>query len=188
MALDSYISPVIRSGVLFLLLALALGSHAGCHTLDRDNPVDPTIGDGDGGDRAGLSLVVPLPKALASVVDSLVAHLSGPGMVTVVKALDFPTPLGPATLTIGAVPPGEGRLLTIEGYDLTGRLILSGERANITVVTGDTTRISIDLRLTIDPSELDVPDTTAATGVTTVTPTPEETEGETEEPEETGAG
>ncbi|MFP6592435.1 MAG: hypothetical protein VCE12_18135, partial [Candidatus Latescibacterota bacterium] len=167
-ALDSYISPVIRSGGLFLLLALALGSHAGCHTLDRDNPVDPTIGDGDGdgGDRAGLSLVVPLPKALASVVDSLVAHLSGPGMVTVVKALDFPTPLGPATLTIGAVPPGEGRLLTIEGYDLTGRLILSGERANITVVTGDTTRISIDLRLTIEPSELDVPDTTAAAGVT----------------------
>ena len=186
MALDSYISPVTRSGILFLLLALALGSHAGCHTLDRDNPVDPAIGDG--GDRAGLSLVVPLPKALASVVDSLVAHLSGPGMVTVVKALDFPTPLGPATLTIGAVPPGEGRLLTIEGYDLTGRLILSGERANITVVTGDTTRISIDLRLTIDPSELDVPDTTAAAGVTTVTPTPEETEGETEEPEETGAG
>ena len=183
MALDSYISPVIRSGVLFLLLALALGSHAGCHALDRDNPVDPAIGDG--GDRAGLSLVVPLPKALASVVDSLVAHLSGPGMVTVVKALDFPTPLGPATLTIGAVPPGEGRLLTIEGYDLTGRLILSGERANITIVTGDTTRISIDLRLTIDPSELDVPDTTAAAGVT---PTPEETEGETEEPEETGAG
>ena len=186
MALDSYISPVIRSGVFFLLLALALGSHAGCHALDRDNPVDPAIGDG--GDRAGLSFVVPLPKALASVVDSLVAHLSGPGMVAVVKALDFPTPLGPATLTIGAVPPGEGRLLTIEGYDLTGRLILSGERANITIVTGDTTRISIDLRLTIDPSELDVPDTTAAAGVTTVTPTPEETEGETEEPEETGAG
>lgn len=183
MALDSYISPVIRSGILFLLLALALGSHAGCHTLDRDNPVDPAIGDG--GDRAGLSLVVPLPKALASVVDSLVAHLSGPGMMAVVKAFDFPTPLGPATATIGAVPPGEGRLLTIEGYDLTGRLILSGERANITIVTGDTTRVSIDLRLTIDPSELDVPDTTAAAaGVTTVTPTPEETE----EPEETGAG
>ena len=172
----------MRSGVLFPLLALTLG----CHALDRDNPVDPAAGDD--GDGAGLSLVIALPKALSTVVDSLVARLSGPGMVPVVKPLQYTTPLGPATLTIGALSPGSGRTLTIEGYDLTGRLILSGQRDDINIVTGDTTRITIDLRLIIDPSELDQPDTTAAVGDTTITATPDETEDETEDPEETAAG
>ena len=179
-----YIWPVMRSGVLFLiLLAFAFGG-LGCRSLARDNAVDPAVDNGlDAETGAGLSLVVPLPKALATVVDSLVARLTGPDMVPVVKPLDYPSPLGPATLTIGAVSPGSGLTLTIEGYDLTGRLILSGERGDITIVTGDTTRIAIDLRLAIDASELDEPDTTAAAGAdTTVVETPDETP-----PEEEGA-
>lgn len=161
-----------------LLLILLASGAIGCHSLDRDNPVDPVAADDaqvsqaqDATPGTGLSLVVPLPKALATVVDSLVARLSGPGIPTVIKPLDYPSPLGPATLTIGAVSPGSGRILVIEGYDLTGRLILTGERRDITIVTGDTTRIAIDLRLAIDPSELDAPDTTAAVGDTTVAET-----------------
>jgi len=150
-----------------------------CHGLERDNPVDPVVApDADPpADTGGssLHLAIPLPKALATVVDSLVARLEGPDMVAVVKPLDYPSPLGPATLTIGALSPGQGRTLTIEGYDLTGRLILSGSRSNITVVTGDTTRITLDLRLAIDPEDLDTPgdatpDTTSpADGDTTTT-------------------
>ena len=162
-----------------LLIALIFSCCLGCHALERDNPVDPAVVDAtvaDGDEGARLSLVVPLPKALATVVDSLVARLSGPDMATVTKPLDYPSPLGPATLTIGAISPGSGRILTIEGYDLTGRLILSGERSDITIVTGDTTRITIDLRLAIDPADLDKPDTTAAAeGDTTVPVTADST-------------
>jgi hypothetical protein len=64
-------------------------------------------------------------------------------MVTVVKPLEYTSPVA---------------TLTIEGYDHSGRLILSGERRDITIVTGDTTRIVIDLRLTIGDSELDEPE------------------------------
>lgn len=139
---------------LLLVLCLVLA----CQTAERDNPVDPQVSaDGEG---ANLALVVPLPKLLATVVDSLVARLSAPDIPTVVKPLIFTTPTGPAVLTIGAVAPGTGRTLTIEGYDLTGRLILAGERRDITVAVGDTTRVNIDLRLTIDPSELEQPDAT----------------------------
>lgn len=171
-------APVIRLRHLLQVLVLT-GLAIGCHSLDRNNPVDPsaTHNSDSGQPGAGLSLVVPLPKALATVVDSLVARLSGPDIPTVVKALDYPSPLGPATLTIGAVSPGSGRVLVIEGYDLTGRLILSGERRDITIVTGDTTRIAIDLRLAIDPSELDAPDTTAAVGDSTVSGDPPQDEG-----------
>jgi len=176
----SYILPVTKSGVLFPLLALTLG----CHALDRDNPVDPAAGDGGGG--AGLSLVIALPKALSTVVDSLVARLSGPGMIPVVKPLDYTTPLGPATLTIGALSPGSDRTLTIEGYALTGRLILSGQRDDIHIITGDTTRITSDLRLTIDRSELDEPDTTAAVADTTMTATPDEEEDDDEDEDSAG--
>jgi len=160
------------------VLSLIVGCCLGCHALDRDNPVDPAADDpiADNGEGAGLSLVVPLPKALATVVDSLVARLSGPDILTVTKPLDYHSPLGPATLTIGAISPGSGRTLTIEGYDLTGRLILSGERNDITIVTGDTTRITVDLRLTIDPADLDKPDTTAAAqDDTTVSAPPDST-------------
>ena len=155
-------------GVLLLLLA--------CQGLERDNPVDPSAAD-DEAAGSSLSLAIPLPKALATVVDSLVARLEGPDMVPVVKPLDYPSPLGPATLTIGALSPGEDRTLTIEGYDLTGRLILSGSRSNITVVTGDTTRITIDLRLAVDPDELDTPDDTtpADGGADTTSTAPQDT-------------
>jgi hypothetical protein len=169
-----YISPVMRFGIPFLL-ALVLSCYLGCHAIDRDNPVDPAGVDqavAGGRQSAGLTLVVPLPKTLATVVDSLVARLSGPDMTPVVKPLVYPSPLGPATLTIGAISPGVNRTLTIEGYDLTGRLILSGERRDITIVVGDTTRITIDLRLAIDPSELDKPDTTAAPGDSSLSETP----------------
>jgi hypothetical protein len=159
----------------WLPTALRAGALAGlawawsCEPLERSNPVDPSVDPviADGG--AELSLVVPLPKRLATVVDSLVARLTGPDIPTVVKALEYDSPVGPATLTIGALSPGEGRVLTIEGYDLTGRLILSGERRDITIEIGDTTRIAIDLRLAVDPDELTPPDTTAAVGDTTVT-------------------
>ncbi|MDA0334035.1 MAG: hypothetical protein O2782_02605 [bacterium] len=162
----------MRRSTCFLL---AFSCVLGCHSLDRDNPVDPAgepavePGVIAGADGASLSLVVPLPKALATIVDSLVARLSGPDVPTIIKSLDYPSPLGPATLTIGAISPGSGRTLTIEGYDLTGRLILAGERGDITVVTGDTTRVTIDLRLTIDPTTLDKPDTTTGAAQDTTT-------------------
>ena len=180
----SYIRLVMRTLILLLTMALSMSVALGCNTIDRDNPVDPNASSGNVGQGAGLSLIVPLPKTLATVVDSLVARLTGPDIVTVIKPLDYPSPLGPATLTIGAVSPGSDRTLTIEGYDLSGRLILSGERSNITIVTGDTTRITIDLRLTIDPSELDTPDTTAAGGDTTATdPDPEIPDTEIPDPD-----
>lgn len=134
-----------------------------CHSVERDNAVDPAVQ----ADGQGLFLVVALPKPLTTVVDSLTARLEGPDMPTVVRPLVFLTPAGPATLTIGTVSPGSDRVLTIEGYDLTGRLILSGERRNITIVTGDTTHVSIDLRLVIDPGELEGPDPAAVAVDTT---------------------
>jgi hypothetical protein len=124
-------------------VALLLGA---CGSLERSNPVDP--GAVDGGDSNGqtLSLVVPVPKPLVSVVDSLVAVLSGPGMSSIVKQLER-SPLGPATLRMGAVSPGTERILKIEGYDHAGRLILEGERRNITITAGGTTAITINLNL-----------------------------------------
>ena len=67
-------------------------------------------------------------------------------MAPIVKQLDH-SPRGPATLTMGAVSPGTGRILTIEGYDHDGLLILEGERRNISIVAGDTTNITINLSL-----------------------------------------
>lgn len=133
---------------------LRLGALAGlalflstCGSLERSNPADP--GAADRVDRTSsnaLSLVIPLPKPLISVVDSLVAVLEGPGMTPIVKQLEH-SPLGPATLTMGAVSPGTGRTLTIFGYDHEGQLIMEGERRNIDIAVGDTTRITINLRL-----------------------------------------
>jgi hypothetical protein len=141
--------------LLALCLCAALCTLPGCRSADRDNPVDA---EADPQSGAGLSVVIPVPKALTTVVDSLVARLEGPGMVTVVKSLDYTTPLGPATLTIGAVSPGQDRVLIIEGYDHTGRLIFSGEQRGIAIIIGDTTQVNVDLRLVIDPSELEGPD------------------------------
>lgn len=144
------------------LLTTCVSLLAGCQPLDRDNPVDPAVGEG-AAPTASLSLVAPLPKPLTTIVDSLVARLEGPDMEPVVKSLAYDSPAGPAVLTIGAIAPGRSRTLTVEGYDQTGRLILSGQVSNITIATGDTTRVTLDLRLAVDPGDLEAPaDSTAA--------------------------
>ena len=124
-----------------------IGALIACGSLERDNPADPGGNSPEQSSATNtLSLVVPLPKPLVSVVDSLVAILSGPGMTPIVKQLDH-SPLGPAMLTMGAVSPGTGRVLTVEGYDHDGVLIFEGQRRNISIVAGDTTRIAINLTL-----------------------------------------
>lgn len=129
--------------LLALLLAAFLG--AGCSAPERDNPLDPANRR-----DASLTLAIPLPKYLAAVVQRVVARLEGPGMQPVVKELDHP-PLGPATGTIGAIPPGTGRVLTIEGYDLAGELLFRGEKRDIAIVAGDTIRVELDLVLVKAP-------------------------------------
>lgn len=136
--------PALRFGLL-LLLAVFLG--AGCGAPERDNPLDPTTREG-----ASLTLAIPLPKYLADVVQKVVARLEGPGMQPIVKELDHP-PLGPATGTIGAIPPGTGRVLTIEGYDLAGELLFKGEKRDLAIVAGDTTRVELDLVLVKVPPD-----------------------------------
>ncbi|MBI2501608.1 MAG: hypothetical protein HYW07_00040 [Candidatus Latescibacteria bacterium] len=126
-----------------LLLAALLCS--GCGAPGRDNPLGPANREG-----ASLTLAIPLPKYLADVVQRVVARLEGPGMQPLVKELDHP-PLGPATGTIGAIPPGIGRILTIEGFDLAGELLFRGEKRDIAIVAGDTTRVELDLVLVKAP-------------------------------------
>lgn len=128
------------------IATLAVFLIASCGSLERNNPADPGGVAPERSSGNTLSLVVPLPKPLVSVVDSLVAVLSGPGMAPIVKQLDH-SPRGPATLTMGAVSPGTRRTLTIEGYDHDGVLILEGGRRNISIVAGDTTSITINLNL-----------------------------------------
>lgn len=130
-----------------LLPVLLLGAflYLGCGAPGRDNPLDPANREG-----ASLSLAIPLPKYLAAVVQRVVARLEGPGMQPIVKELDHP-PLGPATGTIGAIPPGTGRILTIEGYDLAGELLFKGEKRDIAIVAGDTTLVELDLVLVEAP-------------------------------------
>lgn len=122
-----------------------------CGSFDRNNPVDP------GGAAAqaqaelvvpepGLRLTVSLPKALVSVVDSVVAHLTGPNIVPVVKQLQH-SPLGPATVTLGALSPGLDRVLIIEGYNHEGNLVMRAEKRNINITVGDTTRITMNMEL-----------------------------------------
>jgi hypothetical protein len=123
-----------------LVLLLAVLLCAACSAPERDNPLDPATGG------ASLSLAIPLPKYLADVVQKVVARLEGPGMQPIVKELDHP-PLGPATGTIGAIPPGTGRILTIEGFDLAGELIFKGEKRDLAIAAGDTNRVEIDLVL-----------------------------------------
>ena len=140
-----------KFGILILLLLV----HGQCGTLERDNPLDPggesrqtasTAGQ-SAADRSALSLRLPLPKALLGVVDSVVAILEGPDIQPVVKRLSI-SPLGPATGILGALQPGNGRTLTIEGFDLEGNLIFTGQQTDITIAVGDTTSVQIALRLT----------------------------------------
>lgn len=129
-----------------LVLLLVPWWGAGCGAPQRDNPLDPASQDGG----ASLHLTIPLPKYLAEVVQRVVARLEGPGMEPLVKELDHP-PLGPATGTFGAITPGTGRILTIEGYDLAGELLFRGEERDITIAAGDTTRVELDLVLVKAP-------------------------------------
>ncbi len=54
-ARGSYICLDMRSGYSLLLVL-------GCHSLDRDNPVDPVVTHGVRGEGAGLSLIVPCQR------------------------------------------------------------------------------------------------------------------------------
>ena len=99
---------------------------------------------------AALHLALPLPKPLARVVHRLVATLEGPGMEPVVFELDH-SPLGPATGILGALPPGEDRTLSIEGFDLVGALIFVGAANKIAIVPGDTARVELELSLASAP-------------------------------------
>ncbi len=155
--------------------ALAVVVIAACGSLERNNPADPGGSAPEHSSGNTLSLVIPLPKPLVSVVDSLVAVLSGPGMTSIVKQLDH-SPVGPATLTMGAVSPGTGRTLTIEGYDHDGVLILEGERRNISIVAGDTTIIMINLSLLEGVNEPE-PDPGTGTSPDDEPPPEDDTEG-----------
>jgi hypothetical protein len=114
-----------------------------CGGFERDNPYDPASGQPR--DNTALSLYLPLPKPLARVVNRIEAILEGPGMRTISTELTY-TALGPANGTIGAIPPGTDRILTIRGYDIEGALLFSGQQRGITISVGDTTQI----RLTLD--------------------------------------
>ena len=132
------------AGGFVVIATIALATS--CGSPERANPFDPAISGGESSQQT-LTLVLSLPKSLATVVDSIVAKLVGPDMPEIVKQLNH-SPLGPASLTIGAITPGPNRTLTIEGYDLQGRLIMVGEQRNLTIAVGDTTRVTINLVLT----------------------------------------
>lgn len=115
----------------------------GCGEPGRDNPFDPGAAEPP---TAAVALRIPLPKALVTIVDRVEAVLEGPGMLPVLKVLEH-GPTGPAVGTIGAVPPGTDRVLTVQGFDLDGRLLLRGQTRGIAILDGDTTRVSLDLFL-----------------------------------------
>ncbi len=116
-----------------------------CSELERDNPVDPAVRPE--ALNATISLTIPLSKILLSVIHRVEAILVSAEMDSVVKELNI-SPLGPATGTIGTVPPGSGYALSLVGYDLDGNELFRGEQKNITITAGDTTTVSIDLALT----------------------------------------
>ena len=97
-------------------------------------------------EQATLALALPLPKPLAQVVHRVVATLEGPGMTPIALELAH-SPLGPATGIMGALPPGEGRTLSIEGFDLDGALLFVGVAEDIAIVPGDTARVALELTL-----------------------------------------
>ena len=111
---------------------------------------------------ADLALSIPIPKALIIVVDRVVATLEGPGIQTVVKELDV-SPTGPATGTIGAIPPAIGLTLTVEGFDLDGLLLFTGQQRGISISAGDTTVVNLQLTLVQEIPSTTEPDTTETT-------------------------
>ena len=62
--------------------ALAMLSH--CGSLERRNPADPTVKPVETPGLA-ISLSIPVPKPLVSVIDSIVAILEGPDMTPIEK-------------------------------------------------------------------------------------------------------
>jgi len=84
-----------------------------------------------------------LPRTLAQSARQNLRQARGARHATIVKELDH-SPLGPATLVIGAISPPT---LFIEGFDIDGELIVTGVARNIEVVVGNTTRVSISLQL-----------------------------------------
>ena len=139
---------------LALLLCSTLVCH--CSSAAPERPLAPS----EQMPTAGISLSVPLPKALVIVVDRVVATLEVPGLQTIVKELTV-TPLGPATGIIGALPPSTGLTITLNGYDLDGELLFNGQRRGLAITAGDTTRVTIELILVqeIDLEEPEPADT-----------------------------
>ena len=145
---------ILASVALFLLQ---------CGSLERNPPADPYNARREEGST--LSLRLPLPKALVRVVHRIEAMLEGPDMLPVTKELDL-SPLGPATGTMGAIPPGIGRTLTLKGFDLDGNLLFEGRQSNITISIGDTTSVVINLTLVQAPIDVEpeIPDGGEPTG------------------------
>ena len=121
-----------------------------CGGLERDNPIDPA-GGGEAAAAASISFSVPLTKILLSVVHRVEAILVSAEMDSVVKELAI-SPLGPATGTIGTIPPASGYVLTLVGYDLDGNELFRGTQEEITIAAGDTTTVSIELAFTGETS------------------------------------
>lgn len=121
-----------------------------CSDLERDNPVDPVARPA--ASPTSLSLTIGLSKILLSMIHRVEAILVSAEMDSVVKELDI-SPLGPATGTIGTIPPGSGYALSLVGYDLDGNELFRGVHENITIIAGDTTAVSIDLEFIGTTSE-----------------------------------
>ena len=104
----------------------------------------------------------------------MIAILEGPDMATIEKVVGH-SPTGPGLLTIGAIPPGSDRTLTIRGFDHQGQLVMEGVKSNITIAEGDTARITISLTLaegfSQDGEAPDDPDSVTSTGETAGKPT-----------------
>ena len=140
------------------IAAAILAAH--CNSLERSNPVDPAAEPATS-ETQSLTLLIPVPKPLVSVIDSMVAILEGPDMTTIAKEVTH-SPLGPGLLTIGAISPGSDRTLTIKGFDHDGQLVMEGVKRNITVTKGDTVRVTVNMTLAEGFSQ--DADSTGATG------------------------
>ena len=141
--MDGYLIVTQSRELITCLATLAMLWH--CGSLERRNPADPAV---EPVETPGpvISLSIPVPKPLVSVIDSMVAILEGPDMTPIEKEVDH-SPLGPGLLTIGAIPPGSGRTLTIRGFDHDGQLVMEGMKNNITISEGDTSRITLNMSL-----------------------------------------
>ncbi len=168
--------PLRLKPVFSAIAAAILAAH--CSFLERSNPADPAA-ESAASQTQTLTLLVPVPKPLVSVLDSMVAILEGPDMTTIEKEVTH-SPLGPGLLTIGAISPGSERTLTIRGFDHDGRLVMEGVKRNITVTEGDTVQVTVNLTLAEGFSQ-DADSTGAASGGSGE-PGPVTSTGDTAEP------